>query len=101
MGDALLCMGDHRLPKRVISGELDDAGQHGLRRKKGWADCAAEDCRVVSITGDWSTAALDLGALVQHSMRRELSIYGRVGEGRGKGVQTLAKKERGGRGRQG
>ena len=25
---ALLCMGDHRLPKKIISGESENAGQH-------------------------------------------------------------------------
>ena len=36
-------MGDHRLPRRVISGELDNAGQRGPGGKeKEWIDCVAE-----------------------------------------------------------
>ena len=31
-------------------------------QEKGWTDCVADDCRVFSITGDQSTAALDPGA---------------------------------------
>ena len=59
---ALLHMGDHRLPKRVMSGELENAGKRGLRGKeKEWTDCVADDLRLFRITGDWSTAALDPG----------------------------------------
>ena len=45
--------------------------QRGPRgREKEWTDyVAAEDCRVVGITGDWSTAALDPG--VWYSTVRE------------------------------
>ena len=33
-------MGDHRLPKRVMSGELGNAGKRGPRGKeKEWTDC--------------------------------------------------------------
>ena len=31
-------------------------------KDKEWTDCVAEDRRVLGITVDWSTAALDLGA---------------------------------------
>ena len=56
-------MGDHRLPKRVVSGELVNAAKRGLGGKeKEWTDCVADDLRLVGITGDWSTAALDPGA---------------------------------------
>ena len=59
---ALLRMGDHRLPKRIMSGELDNAGKHGpAGKEKEWTDCVADDLRLVGITGDWSTAALDPG----------------------------------------
>ena len=59
---ALLRMGDHRLPKRVMSGELENAGKRGPgRKKKDWTDCVADDFRPFGITGDWSTAALDPG----------------------------------------
>ena len=66
-------MGDHRLPKRVMSGELKNAGKRRPGGKeKEWTDCMAEDRRVFGITGDWSTAALDPGFWVQHSMRKRL-----------------------------
>ena len=50
-------MGDHRLPKRVMSGELENAGKRGPGGK-------ADDLRLrlFGVTGDWRTAALDPGA---------------------------------------
>ena len=55
-------MGDHRLSKRVMSGELENARKRGPGRKeKEWTDCVAEDLRLFGTTGDWSTAALDPG----------------------------------------
>ena len=60
---ALLRMGDHRLPKRVMSGELENAGKRGPGGKeKEWTDCVADDLRLFGVTGDWKTAALDPGA---------------------------------------
>ena len=57
---ARLRMGDNRLPKRVMSGELENAGKREPGRKeKEWTDCVADDLRLFDITGDWSTAALD------------------------------------------
>ena len=66
-------MGDHGLPERVMSGELENAGKRrpGGKQKEG-TDCAAEDRWVFGITADWSIASLDPGVLVQHSMRRGL-----------------------------
>ncbi|CAM9451335.1 unnamed protein product, partial [Ascophyllum nodosum] len=59
---ALLRMGDHRLPKRVMSGELENAGKCGPGGKeKEWTDCVADDLRLFGITVDWSIAALDPG----------------------------------------
>ena len=59
---ALLRMGDHRLPKRVMSGELENAGKREPGGKeKEWTDCGADDLRLFGITGDWSTAAFDPG----------------------------------------
>ena len=56
-----------------MSGELKNAG---IRRpggkQKEWTGCGAEDRCVFGITADWSTASLDPGVLVQHSMRRGL-----------------------------
>ena len=55
-------MGDHRLPKRVMSGELENAGKRGPgETEKEWTDCVADDLRLFGITGDWSTVALDPG----------------------------------------
>ncbi|CAN0119649.1 unnamed protein product [Ascophyllum nodosum] len=57
---ALFRMGDHGLPKRVMSGELENAGKRGPGGKeKEWKDCVVEDLRLFGITGDWNTAALD------------------------------------------
>ena len=53
-------MGDHRLPKRVMSGELKNAGKRGPGGKeKEWTDCVADDLRLFGVKGDWRTAALD------------------------------------------
>ena len=58
-----LRMGDHRLPKRVMSGEFENAGKRGPGGKeKEWTDCVADDLRLFGVTGDWKTAALDPGA---------------------------------------
>ena len=55
-------MGDHRLPKRVMSGELNNARKRGPgETEKERTDCVADDLRLFGITGDWSTAALDPG----------------------------------------
>ena len=60
---ALLRMGDHRLPKRVMSRELENAGKRGPEGKeKEWTDYVADDLRLFGVTGDWRTAALDPGA---------------------------------------
>ena len=59
---ALLRMGDHRLPERVMSGEVENVGKRGPGGKeKEWTDCVADDLRLFGIAGDWSTAALDPG----------------------------------------
>ena len=59
---ALLRMGDNRLPKRVMSGEPENAEKRGPRGKeKEWTDCVADDLQLFGITGDWNTAALDPG----------------------------------------
>ena len=63
-------MGDHRLPKRVMPGELENAGKRGPgRKKKEWTDCVAEVLRLFGMTGGWSTAALD--PVVWYSTERE------------------------------
>ena len=55
-------MGDHRLPKRVMSEELENAGKRGPGgEEKEWTDCVADDLRLFGVTGDWRTAALDPG----------------------------------------
>ena len=60
---ALLRMGDNRLPKRAMSGALENAGKRGSGGKeKEWTDCVADDLRLFGITGDWSTVvALETG----------------------------------------
>ena len=56
-------MGDHRLPKRIMSGGLENAGKSGPGEKeKEWTACVANDLRLFGVTGDWRTAALDPGA---------------------------------------
>ena len=65
-------MGDHRLPKRVMSGELENAGKRGLGREGEIMDGLRGreySARVVGITRDWSTTALDPG--VWYSTVRE------------------------------
>ena len=93
-------MGDHRLPKRVMSGEVENGGKRGPGGKeKEWTDCVADDLRLFGVTGDWKTAALDPGAwynTVQEGGCR--LVYGRVGEGRRECVQSTAEEERSGRG---
>ena len=70
---ALLRMGDHRLPKRVMSGELGNAGKRGpWGKEKEWTDCVAEDLRLFRVTGDWRTAALDPGAWYNKVHERRL-----------------------------
>ena len=50
---ALLRRGDHRLPKRVMSGELEKAGKRGPGgEEKEWTDCVADDLRLFGVTGD-------------------------------------------------
>ena len=45
-------MGDHRLPKRAMSGELENAGKRVPGGKeKEWTDCVVEDIRLFGITG--------------------------------------------------
>ena len=46
-------MGDHRLPKRVMPGELENAEKRGPGAKeKEWADCVVKDLRLFGMTGD-------------------------------------------------
>ena len=55
-------MGDHRLPKSVMSGDLENAGKRGPGGKeKKWTNCVTDDLQLFGITGDWGTAALDPG----------------------------------------
>ena len=66
----VLRMGDHGLPKRVMSGELENARKRGpVGKEKEWTGSVADDLRLFGITGDWSTAALDPG--VWHSAVHE------------------------------
>ena len=92
-------MGDHRLPKRVMSVEMENTGKCGLGRKeKEWKDCVAEDSRLFDITGDWSTAAPVPGVWYSTVHEGGYRFYGRVGEESGKkGARTPAEEERSGR----
>ena len=55
-------MSDYRLLKRIMSGELENAGKRGPEGKeKEWTNCVAEDRRLFGITGVSSTATLDPG----------------------------------------
>ena len=80
---ALIRAGNHRLPKRVMSGELENAGKRGPGgEEKEWTDCVADDLRLFGITGDWSTAALDPGVW-----------YGTVHEGGCRFIAAWVKEE--------
>ena len=47
------------IPKRVMSGELENAGKRGPGgEEKDWTDCVAEGLRLFDITGDSNTAEL-------------------------------------------
>ena len=46
-------MGDRRLSKRVMSGELENARKRGPGGKeKEWPDCVADDLWLFGVTGD-------------------------------------------------
>ena len=52
-------MSGGRLPKRIMSGNLEGA----VRRRRGgkekdWTDCVQSDIRAFGMTGDWKTIAL-------------------------------------------
>ena len=67
---ALLRLGDHSLPKRIVSGELKNAGQHGPGvKEKEWTECAAEDRRVFHITGESTAARETLGLRVTQNAK--------------------------------
>ena len=55
-------MGDHRLPKRVMSGELENAGKRGPGGKeKEWTDCVADYLRLFGIRETGEPPHLTLG----------------------------------------
>ena len=55
-------MGDHRLPKRVMSGELENAGKRGPGGKeKEWTDCVENDLRLFGVTWTGEPPHLTLG----------------------------------------
>ena len=94
-------MGDHRLPKRVMSGEMENTGKRepGGGEKK-WMDCMAEDRWIFGMAGDWSTATtLDPGvwySTVQYA-KAAVGLWSRVDEGRGRGVRKPAEESSGDR----
>ena len=80
---ALLRVGDHGLPKRIMSGELKKAGQReSAGAEKEWTDFVIENRRVFHITG----ALADPGDWYHKVCQGGLQVYGRVGEGTGRGV---------------
>ena len=66
-------MGDHRLPKRVMSGELEKVGRHGPEGKeKEWTDCVADDLWLFGITrGTGAPPHLTLGSGLIYSAVHE------------------------------
>ena len=100
-GSLLRIIGDHRLPMRIMSGELETTGKRGpAGKKKEGTECGRALSNVLHPgglkphrTGSWG--------LVQRSVcERRLYVYGRVSEGRVKGVRKLAEEETSGRGEQ-
>ena len=78
-------MGDHKLPKWVMSGELESAGKRGSGGKeKERTDCVADDLWLFGVTGSWSTAALDPGCFIVHYAKGAVGLC----------VQTTAEEER-------
>ena len=66
-------MGDHMLPKRVMSGELENAGKRGPGGKeKEWTDCVADDLRLFGVTGSGNYRRTRPWGMVQHRTRRGL-----------------------------
>ena len=92
-------MGDHRLLKKVMSGELENAGKRGPGGKeKERTDCVADDLRLFGITEGWSTSALDRGVYgTAQYTKGAVDLWPR-GEGGRKCVQSTAEEERSGRG---
>ena len=64
----LLRIGDNRLPKRVMSGGLENAAKRGPGGKeKQWANCVAQDRWVLGITEDWSAAGCAITEATMHT----------------------------------
>ena len=88
---ALARMGDHRLPKQMLSGKLKDAGQHapggeGGGKQKEWTGRVAEDIRMFEIGDEWRTTALDVTqGVIWHGVERGKQFHDRMEEGSRKG----------------
>ena len=94
-------MGDHRLPKRVMSGELENAGKRGPGGKEEkWTDCVAEERRIFGIAGDWSTAALDPGVWCSTVRKGSCMFMAACVKEEEKASEHPAEEERSGRGGQ-
>ena len=64
-------MGDYRLPKRVMSGELENAGKRGPGGKeKEWTNCVADDLRLFG-PGAWYTTVQEGGCRFMAAWVRE------------------------------
>ena len=71
-------MGDHGLPKRVMSGKLENAGKRGPGGKeKEWARSVAAGRRLFGIKGDWSTTALDPGVWYSTDTKGAVGLWQR------------------------
>ena len=55
-------MRDHRLPKRVMSGELENAGKSGPGGRRRMDGLRGRGSSAIWYHGDWNTTALDPGA---------------------------------------
>ena len=64
-------MGDHRLPKRVMSGELENTGKRGPGGKENkWTDCVGEDLRLyLASRGTGAPPHLTLGPGIAHYVK--------------------------------
>ena len=71
-------MSDHRLPKRVMSGELKNAGKRGPGAKeKEWTDCVTDDLRLFGVTGDGEPPHMTLGRCITRYTKGVVGLWPR------------------------
>ena len=90
----LLRISGGRLPKRIMSGNLEGAVRRGrVGKERAWTDCVQSDIRAFGITGDWKTMVLKAEVWVEaHGGWAE--VHGRVEGRRGGRGQTSPGEER-------